>query len=391
MDVPTYTVIKQDFENSVKIEGTVEPVNTVIVACPPNIEGVINNLIEDGTYVEEGDILGVVEVQSLDTEYEELLTRVETLQAALEKTKADLQLQYAVLDAQVKNNEAETDIALLDSVALRFATPTQKRINELELKKVMIEREKLKKKLDALAIVNQSEVRKLELQIQRVSNNAKDVKERIDALTLRAPKNGLAMRAVRGAYASDQTKIQIGDPVWHLMPIITIPDREVMKIKLRIPEVDFKLINENDSVVYTFDAMPDNRGWGKIKVKSPVGQQYKQDSRVKFFDVEASLDSVLVVPDPGLTANCKVVLTHISDTIVVPQIAVNEVDSMKVVYVKTSKGYEMRQVETGIYSQKEIIISAGLKRGEIVALIPPHSDQIKSKTTISNSSINIRK
>ena len=380
IELPTYIVVEQDFENSLRIDGTVEPVNTAIAACPPQTEGVINTLIEDGTFVEKGDVLCVIEVQELVTGYEEVNSYLEDRKAHLDKTKASLDLQYAILEAQVKNNEAETAIALLDSVALKFATPNQKRINELSLKKVTIEKEKLEKKLKALAVVNQSEVRGIELEIQRLTNRLQSIKERIDALTLRAPKKGLAIRSV---YRMTGNKMQIGDPVWHLMPIVTIPDLDTMKVKIRAVESDFKLISINDSVTFTFDAMPENKAWGKIRVKSPVGQQYKEDSKIKFFEMEASIDSAISVPEPGLTANCKIILKQVKDTVVVPQIAVSEQDSMKVVYVKTKKGYEMRQVETGLASQKEIIISAGLKRGEEISLIKPDQDRVNSKVLLS--------
>ncbi|MCC8146936.1 MAG: efflux RND transporter periplasmic adaptor subunit, partial [Bacteroidales bacterium] len=374
-DLPTYIVIDQDFENVVRIDGMVEPVNVAIATCPPEVEGTLNNLIEDGSYVKEGDVIGIIEVQSLVTDYEEVNSYLEDRKAHLEKVRADLDLQYAIMEAQVRNNEAETEIALLDSVALRFATPNQKRINELELRKVAIEKEKLQKKLDALAVINQTEIRRVELEIQRLSTRVATIKERIDALTVKAPKSGLAIRA-----ESRQTgnKLQIGDIVWHLTPIVRIPDLDTMKVKIKAVEADYKLIGVNDPVVFTFDAMPDNKAWGKIRMKSPVGQQYKEDSKVKFFEIEASIDSALVIPDPGLTANCKIILTQVKDTIVVPQVAINDVDSMKVVYVKTGKGYEMRQVQTGLYSHKEIIIASGLSRGEEVSLIKPDPDDIKS-------------
>lgn len=394
--LPTYVVVNKNFENSLLINGAVEPVNTAIAACPPDMEGVVNNLIEDGTLVEEGDVLCVIEVPELATVFEEVNSYLDDRKAHLEKVKASLDLQYAILEAQVQNNEAETQIALLDSATLQFTSPNQRKINQLELRKVEIEKQKLKKKLDALAIINQTEIRGVEFEIQRLSNRVQTIKDHIESLTLKSPKKGLA---IRSKYRRTGEKIQNGDMVWHLMPIVTIPDMNAMKVKIQATESDYKQININDSVTFTFDAMPGNWATGKITTKSPVGQQYKEGSKVKFFDIEMSVDSFLKIPEPGLTANCKIILRQVKDTLVVPQVAVNEVDSMKVVYVKNPQGYEIRQVETGLYSHKEIIITSGLRRGEEIALIKPGQDQIekivrlplpekKEEETVLNDTIN---
>ncbi|MDL2223947.1 efflux RND transporter periplasmic adaptor subunit [Bacteroidales bacterium OttesenSCG-928-M06] len=373
-DLPVYLVVNQDFENAIFVDGTVEPVNTVIAACPPDVEGTVSYIVEDGTFVEEGDTVCVIEMQELVSDYEEVSAYLEDRKAHLEKVKADLELQYAVLDAQVKNNEAEAQIALLDSVALKFASPNQRRINELELRKVTLEKDKLQKKLDALAVINQTEIRRVEVEIQRLTNRVKTIRERMDALTVKAPRKGLA---IRSNYRRSKNKLQVGDIVWHLMSLVSIPDLDTMKVKMQATEFDYKLMNVNDSVVFTFDAMPGNEAWGEIRKKSPVGQQYKEDSKVKFFEIEASVDSSLILPEAGLTATCKIILSQVKDTIVVPRIAINEVDSMKVVYVRLNKGYEMRQVETGLSSQKEVIVTSGLKRGEEVALIKPEQGSVK--------------
>ena len=373
-DLSTYTISRGTFENSIVIDGFAEPLQSSTAACPPYIEGVIAFLVEDGTIVNEGDVVCIVEVQELQTRYDQLLVDLENANVGLNKIKADLSAQYALLEAQVKTNEAETKIAHLDSLQLKYSTPNQAKIKELELERVTIEKNRYEKKLKALAIIQQSEIRRREMEIQQFANRVQSVKSELDALTVKAPKSGLAIRAI---YRMTGKKLQVGDPVWHLMPLVNIPELSAMKIKIAAPEVDYRYINIEDSVIYTFDAMPENVAWGKITMKSPVGQQYKEGSKVKFFDIEASIDSTLIMPEPGFTASCRIILQQIKDTLVVPQIAVFEQDSMKVVYVQQKNGYEMRQVLTGVSSSKEVIITSGLQPEEVIALAKPSASSIK--------------
>jgi multidrug efflux pump subunit AcrA (membrane-fusion protein) len=372
--IPTHTVSRRTFENSLYIDGYVEPVRSVTATCPPYIEGVVGFLVEDGTPVKAGETLCIVEVAELQTSYDQLKTDLENAEATLNKLHADLDMQYALLEAQVKNNEAETQIALLDSLQLKYATTNQVRIKELELQQVSINKARYEKKLQVLEIIRQSEIRKQELQIRQLDNRLRSAKEKLDALAVKAPQDGLAVRTVNPL---TRKKLQVGDPVWHLMPLVNLPEFSAMKVKIEAPEIDYKYINMDDSVIFSFDAMPDNIAGGKIRMKSPVGQPHKEGSKVKFFEIEASIDTTLVMPDPGFTANCRILLKQVKDTLVVPQIAVFEIDSMKVVYVKQKKGFEMRPVSLGLSSPKEAIVASGLQGNEIIALAKPPGRLLK--------------
>lgn len=377
-EISTYPIITSNFENSLVIDGVAEPVRYTTITCPSNVDAIITYLVDDGTYVNEGDVVCILEDNDRKTIHDNLVIQLETAVTELSKVKADLQMQYALLEAQVKNNKADTEIAQLDSLQLHFATPTQKRIKELELERVIIEKNKFEKKIESLEIINQSEVRKLELNIQQLTNRLTSAKTILDGLTIRAPRKGLT---VLSNSRMTGEKLKAGDNVWNNMPLITMPEVSEMKVKMMASEVDFRQINENDSVSFSFDAMPGNVAYGKITKKIPVGQPYKRDSKVKFFEVEASVDSALQVPESGLTANCKVFIKQVHDTIAVPQIAIYEEDSLKVVYVRTKKNkYEVRQITTGLSSSKEAIVSDGLKTGEVIALIKPPPSMVHGKT-----------
>jgi multidrug efflux pump subunit AcrA (membrane-fusion protein) len=95
-DISTYTVTRTNFENTLTVDGFTEPVHSSNASCPPQIEGVVAYLIEDGTQVEKGDTVCIVE-------------------------------------AQVKTIEMETSIARLDSLQLKYSPASQDRIKETEL------------------------------------------------------------------------------------------------------------------------------------------------------------------------------------------------------------------------------------------------------------------
>ena len=382
-NISTYTVVRKNFESTVIIDGYAEPVQSVTVTCPNRGGGgTVAFLVEDGTWVNEGDIICTIENTSMETRYDQMLTALENAQAGIAKTKANLSLQYTLLEADAKNNEAETQIALLDSARLQYYSPNQRLVRELELQIVGITRHKIEMKLASLANIQKSEVRRLELEINRMTNNVESMKKDLDDLVLKSPKKGLA---IRGTNPMTDKKMAVGDVVWNGMPIVSIPEMDKMKMKIFASERDYRYINVNDSVNYMFDALEDNVAWGKILNKMPVGKEVKEGSKVKYFEIDASVDSTLVMPDPGFTATCHITLKQVIDTITIPQIAIFEQDSMKVVYVENNKGFEMRQVLLGESSPKDAVITNGLYLDEIIALSLPKESQIRSKTILPDS------
>ena len=378
-DLSVYTVSNTDFNQILTVDGFAEPVNSRVLTCPSNIDGTIIFLLEEGTRVEEGDTVCIIEDVNQQMFYDEVFLELENERARINKVKADLAMQYALLEAQVKNNEADTKIAHLDSSQLEYSTPSQRRLKELELKRVAIEKVKFDKKLEALAVIQNSDIKRAELRVQRMENRVQSIKSKLDELVIIAPQSGLISIMMNGMTGN---KNQVGDNIWDGLPIVRIPDTKTMKVNISVSEPDFKGINVGDSVYYKFDAMPGNIGWGKILQKSPVGRPVKRNSKVKFFDIEASIDSILQTPDPGFSAVCNIVQRVVKDTIVIPQVAIFEGDSIKFVYVKQGKNFEIRQIQTSLSFPKEAVISAGLKRGEAISLSKPDESRIKGKVLL---------
>jgi hypothetical protein len=381
-NISTFTVPNGDFTNSMMVEGIAEAVLSTTLIAPNIYDGKIQYIVEDGEQVEEGQVVCIIENMELQSQYDQIMLQLENSEAGLSKTKADLNMQFALLEAQVLTNDADTKIAQMDSLQIEYMSLNQRAIKELELERASIEKARYEKKLDALKIIQQSEIKKLELEIQRFKIRVSSIKERLDALTLKAPKSGMAIRAMNPLTGN---KLQVGDPVWANFALVTLPDFSQMAIKIKVSETNFRSININDSISYTFDAMPGNTGSGKITKKTPVGQPVTRGSAVKFFDIEASIDEVSTMPDPGFSANCNIIMKQIENVISIPQIALFDEDSIKVVYVRQNSGFESRQVLTDISSPTKIIISSGLKEGEVIALSKPKASLIKRRTALPDS------
>lgn len=368
-----------DFEDILTVDGVIQAVRSVTLSCSPELSGEIVYLVEDGSQVQVGDLVCQIENREYQDIVDQLQIEIENAKANMTKTKANLDMRYAQLDAQVKINAIQTAISNLDSLQLIYASPQQRRIKELELQKAAINKNKLTKKLQALDIINKNQIKRMELQIKSKENRAEYVNEILSTFTIKATQSGMALRAV--SWITDKP-LQEGDAVQSAMPVVTIPDMTEMKVRIQASEASYKRMNVGDRVEYTFDGMPGNVAWGKIQKKAPVGQPIKRRSQVKVFEVEASMDSSKVLPRPGLSVTCNIIIQQVKDTIVVPQLAIFEEDSLKMVYVKQLNGFERRQVLLGPSSAKNAVITSGLTGKEVISLNKPASISIKKTTML---------
>ncbi len=382
-EIPTHIVERGDFQYVLRVDGVVEPVSFENIVCPPRVDGFITYIVDDGTWVEEGDTLCVIEDTNLESRYESILLRLEEVEAELAKTIVSYEMDNALLESQFLTNAAEAKLAQLDSLQLQYLPSAQRKIKELELAIVSLERKKLEEKFKLTPILQKTQLNRYDVELNNINRQLDDVKERIDALVILAPKKGLAIKAES---SSSWDKLKVGDNVWNGYTVVTMPDMDEMKIKIFAPESNYNAMNEGDSVVYMFDAIPGGIGFGKIVKKSKTWKPATRGSNVKLYDVEASLDSVSVMPEPGFTAVCNIMVQEMKDTVFIPQVALFNEDSIKTVFVKNDKkGFEMRQVVTGISSNKEVVIAAGLNGGEQIALIRPRDNEIRNRVMLPDS------
>ena len=369
-----YTVQRGAFDDVLQVEGFAESMGSISLTCPPDVDGTIEYLIESGTMVKKGDTLCIIEDVSIEERYDDWQLSLENSYADLEATKANALMELALLEAQVRTNDAETLIAGLDSIQLLYLSPTERRIKELQLEQAAIRRARLTKQLDAQKVILQADIKKIESQISQRERRLESQRKLLESLIIRAPKDGLAIRARIGSWSSETWNI--GDNVWNGRAVVTMPAIDSVKVLIYAQETEYKRIEVGDSVEYTFDAMPNNRAWGRITRLSPMGLKRTEGSEVKTFEVEASVDSLLQPLDPGLSVNCRIFLQHVPDTLVIPTVCVYQRDSMNVVYVHKGKKYEEREVQLSITTPRSSVVAGGVGEGEQITLIKPDDKHI---------------
>ncbi len=394
----TFVVIKGEYSESINIQGTVQAVQNYPVKPPRSMFGrrTIEKLAADGAYVKKGDTICIISVPELESQHQQIKTDIQTLEAELKKTEADNRLQIALLEAQLATCEAQLKISSLDSMKMQYATGSQRRLLELEIKKALIEKRKAEKKLAATRQIADLGIKQMNARIIQENTKGKAMEDQLNSLVITAPRDGMVTRTEGPRWwmmgPSGLTEIggaiKEGSVLYGDTPVLQFPDFSRMQISADVEETDFKNIEKGQLVHIRVDAANNLFTTGKVNRKSLMGQTAEKysDSKVKFYEIIIDVDSCHLKMKPGLGAKCEIFLQDIRDTLFVPTLALFERDSSKVVYVKESRKYVPVRVTTGLSGGSYTIITGGLKGGETIALSePPFSlivdKKVKTKTS----------
>jgi HlyD family secretion protein len=387
----TYKVSRADYFDKIDVSGTVQAVVNYPVVPPPGYFGLttVLKLAADGQHVMPGDTLCVLANREMEAMYRDELRRKDSLDEALNRTIADSKLNTALCEAQLATSEAQLKISSLDSLRMNFATRVERELLQLQIKRARIEKEKAEKKLSAVRSIGENDIRQIKSRITEEKARMDALADQVSSFVIISKGEGIVQRteSPRFEFASTSGSGSIGGPIregsklFFSSPILKFPDLSKMQISAEVDEGDFRRIESGQHVRILVDAVSMLQTTGKVNRKNLIGRndQDNEESNVKFYEVIIDVDSCHSKMTPGLSASCQIELKDVKDTIFVPNVAIFEKDSMKVVYVKKHSKFCPVTVKTGFTGSSFTLIENGLSGDETIALSVPPGRLISGK------------
>ena len=381
----TYQLSKSDFIEKIHVPGTIQAVTSTPVMAPRSTFGqmTVVRLAQDGSLVQKGDTLCVLSVLELESAHRDVLKQIEILEAEMKKAEADNRLNISLLDAQLATSESGLKIAFLDSLKLKFAPASTKKLLELEMKKAVIENQKIERKLAITRKIAETDIKKKKAMIMQQKMKAQTYADQIISMTIIAQRDGIVTRteSPRMMVMSSTGSGSFGGPIregtvlfMSTSAVLQFPDLSRMQVSADVAEAEFKRIEKGQKVNIAVEAASKLVTTGKVNRKSlatSIAQRYS-GSKVRTYEVIIDLDSCHSKMKPGLSASCEIIMKEEKDTLFVPTLAIFEKDSSSVVYVKEKNKFIPVVVETGTAGSSYTIIKGGLKGYETIALSKPH-------------------
>lgn len=372
-DIECHAVQRGNFIISVTETGELEAVHSKMVFAPFVSWRIVSNLkitkiVDDGTEVKEGEVLIEFDKTDVNKAITDAKAELEIAKAELRKAKANHKSQIEELTTNLDIAKLNQKISELNLKLKAYQPEVEKKSIQLDLEKANINLEKAEQEIENKKSINKEEISALDLKVQQAANKLDEAEKTLIMMTVTAPAPGIAI--IRRNWMSGE-KFDVNDQTWPGNPIIGLPDLSLMKVNVMINEVDIAKIDIGQKVEVRIDAYPDSCFYGHVTEIATLARTKDRESKVKVFDVSVMMDEGSEKLMPGMTVSSTIIVNEIEDTVFIPLDALFKDDGKNIVYLKNGSGFEQKSVEVGPENDNFVIIAAGLKEGDEVALMDP--------------------
>lgn len=418
----THKVTKSEFLHDITDRGSVESSSNVEIRCEVKSDrssgSTLLKIIAEGTRVEEGDELAVLDSfplekemfsqeivcnrseadviqaqntydtaviakkeylgdlaagvgqvaeggkynQEVETIESEIFVAMENLSRAeeyLEHSKRLFAKGY-VTEAQLKADGFAVEKAKKDMAAAETKMDVLVKYTKIKMENTLEANIRTAKaKLNATKASHKLDVEQLELLEKQIGN-----------CVIKAPQAGQVVYANQsGGHGRKEVVIEEGILVREGQVIIRLPDPSKMQVKVKVNEAKVTLVEEGMSATIRLDAFPD------IELKGTVEKVNDYPEPTSWYG-SASREYVSIVRInethtdllPGMTAEVKIHVQTISDVINVPVQALFQHNGKFYCVFQNSKKLKHREVKIGPTNDKYVVIREGLQVGQEIVL-----------------------
>ncbi|HUM01693.1 MAG TPA: efflux RND transporter periplasmic adaptor subunit [Thermoanaerobaculia bacterium] len=353
--VPSAKAVRGDLLVPILCDGTLEPLpGGELRALDAATVAAI--LVHDGDRVRKGETLVRLESPAVSEKAHEV--RAEALRLAAEKTQAAGEADRARREAAEKKRTFEADTRLLAEKA------TTKSLWEASEAALRDAEERLRSAEARLASLDGGAAGASRLELVRAS--AQDLENRVAALTVAAPRDGMVYGLPR----------KTGEIVAPGQIVAGVTEPGVRSVRARVDQPDLPRIAPGQRMRVTFDGLPDKTWEGTIARVSPG---LREVGGREVSDVLGEIRSASDELPPNASVNVEIVAGEKRGALVVPRAALQRDGERRFVFVPVDGRARRRDVAVGLMGLTAVEVTSGLAEGDVVLLpgTTPLSDGVR--------------
>ena len=361
-------VKKGDLVLGVEVTGTLRAVDSSPLG-PPVIDDMwdykIAMMAPEGKKVRHGEPVLGFDATELERKLEEKSAEAESAKKQIEKKRTDMEMarrqetmRLAEAEARLRKSELKLD------VPAELASETELWKARLELEEAKKEIAFIREKQEAAGRADAIELRSLENQRDGAELRVRRIREAIDSMTCKAPRDGTVV------YVSNwrDEKKKVGDPTWRGEKIVEIPDLSRMAAKGEVDEADAGRVAQGQRVRFRLDAHPDVEFTGSVSSIWSTVQRQSWRNPLKVMRLDINLDKTDVDRmRPGMRFRGTIESERVQNVLVIPAEAVFSTPRGPVAYRKSFVGFEAVDLELGRRDAVGVEVLSGLAAGDRVS------------------------
>lgn len=404
-EFPSAKVQRGDFVRRVVEPGEVMARERIVVRClVKEKEATLLFLIPEGTAVQKGDVVAVLDDTALGEVREEILIQANTAEVARLKAEREFQSKESALQQYVEGvapNEEyslETEL-LITRHDVRLATRELARLKaegnaaqdikdaevELDLAERQVKLAEMRQRTfldftkprEVADLADAVEVARVETKVaakeyDSIRSRLEDVEQQILNCRIVAPGSGFVMYEQGSSRGGRPNRVlEEGANVRYRETILSISDLSAVDVRLRVHESQIDQLRVGMESAVRVAADPDRVLKGTVSMISnaPSRPSFLTPDLVEY-EVVIELEGENERYRPGMIAEVSVVTDKIEGVLLLSTSALREVEGQFFCLVRNGDRWETRRVILGPSDENITVIREGLMDGEEVAMTP---------------------
>jgi multidrug efflux pump subunit AcrA (membrane-fusion protein) len=385
VEVPVTKVRNGEFVISVKTRGEIRSTKSVILTAPQVPDPRITKLADSGKPIRKGEVVVEFDGAAQEQSLLERQTTVRTADSEIIQTKATHKITDEMDGMNLMTAGYNLDRAKLEASKAEILSEIEGAKNRIDVGISEGDLKQVKTTINSHKVTQQAELDRLGQRKDKYVRDMNLSKSYLGMMVIRAPNDGIVnilpnFRAP-GSFGSSPPPFKEGDRAWTGAAIAEIPDLSEMRIELKLEEVDRGRIKLGQKIRIRVDAIPDKDFAAELDWISPIASlQYRGPGNPeKSFPARATLASLDPRLRPGMSASAEIIIESEPNSLLIPNRASFMHQGKPAVYVQKGQNFDIRPIEVGRRNDVDIIVTKGLRDGEVIALENPVEAAKKAK------------
>lgn len=371
--VPTITLQRGEFLDSIQFHGEMKALRSVSISAPAEAGDLqIIKVASEGAAVKPGDVVVQFDGTKTQQELAQYRSALKSAEAEIaqakakgrlaeeEDTTAVLKARYEVEGARLEANKQEI---------LSHIEGEEKKLKLSDAEQKMREAEAKQKSDENL---NKAAIEGKQQASEKSKYDVARAEHALSQMILHAPSAG-AISLVQHFTNTGMSVFRPGDRAWPGAPIAELPDPDSLRISARVDETERGRLAVSQPVTVQLNAIPDRQFTGHIERISAIASMDFSSGWpfTRNFTLELVLDQTDPRLKPGISGDITVIVDKVANAVSIPAQALFQKSGQNVAYVWHGGQFEERALEVGRRSGDKVLVSKGVSAGEQVALKDP--------------------
>jgi HlyD family secretion protein len=371
--VPTFEVKRGEFLDAMQFRGQLKAMKSITMTAPPNAGDLqILKIVADGAAVKQGDVVVEFDPSKTQQDLAQDQSVLKSSQAEIDQARAEGGLTEEVDKTALMKARYDVEVAKLDASKAEVVSRIEGAEATLKVTDAQQALHEAEEKLKSDTAIDQATIQDKKNASSKADFDAKRAETGLASMTLKAPADG-TISLLSIWHNGGEAPFKAGERAWPGTPIAELPDASSMRIAARVDETERGRLAVAQPVTLQLDAIADRQFTGKIE---HIGTIATSDFSAGWpiprnFDLEIAFDQTDARLKPGMTVQVTVIVDRVPDAIAIPAQASFLKSGQTVAYVWSGSRFDERPIQIERRSRDRILISSGLKQGDLVALKDP--------------------